>query len=163
MLKTPNIFIVIILIAVLFMAVGYSLFASDLELTGNAEITGNWNVLITDIEATDYSPNANPGTPTATATTANFAATLNAPSDYVTYRITIKNLGTIDAVLHTFNLTSDEYGTDAIKILNTEPAQELKAGESTKFEITVLYDPFTTSNPIITTKNITGTIQYAQE
>ena len=47
-----NIIIAALLVAVLTMSIGYAAFATTLNINGNAEITGTWDVKITGIEAT---------------------------------------------------------------------------------------------------------------
>ena len=50
MKNNKNIIIVTILFVILAMAVGYSAFATQLSINGTAEIVGEWNVKISNIE-----------------------------------------------------------------------------------------------------------------
>ncbi len=164
MLNTKNIIIGALLIVILVMAVGYSAFASQLTLNGSAEITGEWDVKITNIEAQDVSEGCDYGEPQFTNTTVTFNAKLIKPADSITYVITIKNAGTIDATLDKVTFTPDEEnGSSAIIYTTTEPAQDLNAGEETTFTVTVSYDPKATKVPEIKTKTITGIIEYVQK
>ena len=86
------------------------------------------------------------------------------PGDEITYEITIENQGNIDAVL-TDSLFETDLSNSAneISYTHTEPAQELKAGASTSFLISITYDKNTTEMPDIKTKKIIGYIEYAQK
>lgn len=164
MKNTKNIIIGTLLLAVLVMAVGYSAFATQLDLNGTAQITGVWDVKITNIEAQDVSEGADYGEPEFTNTSATFDATLVKPGDSITYVITIQNAGTIDAVLDSATFKEDsEKGSPAIIYTTTEPIRELNAGEETTFTVKVSYDSNTTEVPSIKTKTITGIIEYVQK
>ncbi len=164
MKNTKNIIIVALLIAVLIMAVGYSAFASELSFNGNAEITGEWDVKITNIEIKEASVGTDPGTPKYTNTSATFDAKLEKPGDKITYEITITNAGTIDAKLGNLQITPDDInGSNAIEYVIINPSNELLAGNDTKMEVTVKYDEETTEVPEIRTKTITGIIEYVQK
>lgn len=103
------------------------------------------------------------GEPQYTNTSATFSAKLLKPNDTITYEITIKNAGTIDAKLGNKTFTTDEEkGSPAIIYTTTNPANILKAGEETTFTVTVQYDPETKETPSVKTKTITGIIEYVQ-
>lgn len=157
-----NIIIGALLIAVITMAVGYSAFATQLEINGNAEIVGEWNVEITKIEATTVTGQADAGTPTFTKTTAEFDADLKQPGDSVVYTITVENKGSIDATLANYTMTPQADGSPAILYTYTEPAEDLAAGGTTTFTVTVTYDANITEVPTITTKTIEGLVEYEQ-
>ena len=146
------------------MAVAYSEFATQLQINGNAEIIGEWDVKITGIEAQDISDGCDAGKPEFTNTSATFNAKLQKPGDKVSYVITIKNSGTIDATLGSEKYTSDEVnGSSAIIYSNTSPSQTLLAGQETTFTVTVTYDESVTEVPEIKTKSIIGIIEYVQK
>ena len=164
MRNTRNIIILGLIIAILLMAVGYSAFATQLTLNGTAEIIGEWNIKITNVEAQNISEGANPGDPQYTDTTVNFDTKLEKPGDSVTYVITIENLGTIDAELASFAFVPDEKnGSSAISYVIEQPEKQLKAGEKTTCTIKVVFDEDITEMPEIKTKTIQGIIEYAQE
>ena len=164
MKNRKNIIIIAFLIALLVMAVGYSTFATELTFNGNAEITGKWDVRITDMKVTSVSDGCDAGKPEFTDTTINFDSKLEKPGDKITYLITIENLGTIDAVLSNIQIIPDDInGTKAITYRIINPVLELPKSSSTTMEITVEYDPTTTENPDVKTKSITGVIEYSQK
>lgn len=157
-----NIIIGALLIAVITMAVGYSAFATQLTINGNAEIVGDWNVEITNIEATTVTGEAAPGNPTHTTTSATFDADLKQPGDSVVYTITVENNGTIDATLDNYSMTPQADGSPAILYTYTNPATDLAAGGETTFTVTVTYDSTVTEVPTNTTKTIQGLVEYKQ-
>ena len=164
MKNNKNIIIGALIIVIALMAVGYATFATQLTIRGTAEITGVWNVKITNIEAQEVSEGADSGSPQYTNTSVTFDSKLSKPGDTITYVVTIKNEGTIDATLQGVTFTPDEInGSPAIIYTNTEPKESLSAGEETTFNIKVLYDPETTEIPSIKTKTITGIVEYVQK
>lgn len=163
-MKNKNLIITALLIVIVVMAVGYSAFATQLTINGTAQIIGEWNVRITGIKAQFVSEGANAGTPEFTITTATFNASLSRPGDKIIYEITIENAGTINANLQSATFTADEEnGSPAIKYETTQPAQTLNSGDTTTFTVTVMYDENIDQVPEITTKTITGIIEYVQK
>ena len=161
--KTQNI-VIILLIIISIMAIGYATFATQLTINGTAKIVGEWDVKITNIIAKNVSDGCNAGTPTFTNVSATFNAELEKPGDSITYEITIENAGTIDAVLSSITFKEGTpNGSPAIIYTNTEPISPLPAGQETTFTVTVSYDEEATEIPEITTKTITGIIEYEQE
>ena len=163
MKNRKNIIIATLLIVILIMAVAYSAFATQLTLTGTAEIVSEWNVKITSITAEHVSENCDAGEPQFTNTTVTFNAELTKPGDYITYLIIIENAGTFDATLNNFMFTPDESGSPAIIYTVSDLPTSLPAGEQTAFFVKVMYDENTTEMPSITSRTITGVIEYVQE
>ncbi len=163
MKNTRHFILIALLIVILAMAFGYAAFATQLNINGTAEIVGDWNVKIVNIEAQNVSDGCDYGAPQYTDTTATFDAKLVNPGDSITYVITIENAGTIDAKLDNIICTDQEDGSDAISYITTEPATSLKAGEQTTFTIEVVYDSNYIGTPSVKTKTVTGIIEYVQE
>ena len=162
MVNTKKFIIGALLIVILTMSVGYSAFATQLSVNGTAEITGQWDVKISNIEVQDVSDGCDYGEPKYTNTSATFNAKLQKPGDSITYVITIKNDGTIDATLNNVIFKEDENGSPAIIYTTSNLDYSLKAGEQTKLNVKITYDPNTTEVPSIKTKTITGIIEYVQ-
>ena len=93
--------IIICLTAVLVcMTIGYAAFQTQLNIIGTSTIASKWDVQIIGISSgTPTGTGENAIAPSYTGTTANMEANLYVPGDAMTYDITIKNNGTIDAVL----------------------------------------------------------------
>lgn len=162
MKNTKNIIIGILLLVILVMAVAYAGFATQLSVNGTAEIVGEWNVKISNVEATFVSDDCDAGKPEFTSTTATFYAKLLKPGDHITYQITIENAGTIDAILDNSDFKSEEGGSPAIDYKVSDLVQSLPAGEQGTFTIDVIYKEDTTEVPDIKTKTITGILEYVQ-
>ncbi len=163
MKNTRNFIIITLLIVILIMSVGYSAFASQFTLNGVAEVTGEWNVKIVNIEAQDISEKCDSGKPEYSDTSVTFNAKLLKPGDSITYVITIQNAGNIDATLGTIIFKEDEKGSPAIVYTTTELDSVLKAGEQTTLTVKVMYDSNYTEVPSVKTKSITGIIEYVQK
>ncbi len=148
--------------AILVMAVGYSAFATQLLVSGVAEITGKWNVEIVDVEAVEVSDGCNAGTPQFTPTTVNFEAFLEKPGDSINYVITIQNNGTINAVLDEVYFMSEDTESDAIQFETTNLSKNLEAGNTTTVTVKITYMQDTEEIPSVKTKKITGVINYVQ-
>ena len=145
------------------MAVGYSTFATDFTIDGTAEITGEWDVRITNITATQVPDGCDAGTPTFTKDSINFSAKLNKPGDEIIYEVTIENLGTIDAELQTIIFTEEIDGIEEINYTTSELKKDLNVGDSTTFYIIVTYVKNAKQVPDVKTKTLTGIIQYVQK
>lgn len=144
--------------------IGYATFATELDLIGNVEIIGDWNVAITKVDPIFVSKGCNAGTPKFTDTEVTFDAKLVKPGDHITYKITIENKGTINAEL-TDSLFETDLSNSAAEIsyTYTEPAKILNAGRLTTFNVDVLYNEDTTEVPLIKTKKIIGYFEYDQK
>lgn len=163
-MKKNRIFILgALLISILVMSIGYAAFATSLSINGTAEIIGEWNVKITNVEVQSSSTDCDPGNPIFTNTSAYLTAKLAKPGDSITYVITIENAGTINAKLTNFSLTADDIsGSDVISYRTTNPNEQLKAGETTTFSITATYDLSATGLPESKMKSIVGIVEYGQ-
>ena len=156
-----NIIIAALLVAVLVMSVGYSAFATQLEINGNATISGEWLIEITNISAVTTGL-ADAGDYSHTQTTATFDADLKQPGDQVVYTITVKNSGNIDAELDQMIMTPDSNPSPAISYTYTQPGRTLAAGRTTTFTVTVKYDEGIEEVPDNTSEKITGSVNYVQ-
>lgn len=162
-----NVFILLLVVAIAVMAAGYAAFAQTLEINGTATIDGRWDVEIVGITS-EVEGEAKAGTPTFTASTANFAALLNQPGDSVTYTITVKNKGTIDAKLNSITLNpqviEDDESPAIVYEVISQPAlgSELAADASTTVVVKVSYSSTVTETPTTTVRSFTGVLEYVQ-
>lgn len=155
-----NIIIVSLLLVLLAMSVGYSAFSGNLKLNGIAEIMGEWDVRITNVEVKKVSEGCDPGTPQYSNTSVTFDAKLAKPGDSITYLITIENAGTLDATLN--NVLFVENGTLAISYSTTEIKENLKSGEITTFSVLVEYKSNYVDHLEDDKNTIIGIIEYVQ-
>lgn len=152
--RNKNILIGALIAVVLIMGVGYAAFAQQLTITGNANITSNWDVHIKSIT---------PGEPVGTAknvsaevtpgdnTKATFSTQLVSPGDSLTYTVVVENTGTIPAMVDTDGITFEEGpNNQAIKYSHSGISDGTKVaanGGTAQFTVTVSYLSSVTSQP----------------
>ena len=156
--------IMMLCIALLVMTVGYAALSRVININGTAEITSTWNLQFTSISATGQTDGATEiNTPSASGTTATFHVGLKAPGDEITYLITLKNLGTINAVIS--EITASELGNNAIKFEVTDIAKGDKiAGQTEKvFKVKISFDSSVTEQPSLNDNKIELTIKCVQD
>ena len=163
MKNSKNIVIILLLITISVMAVGYASFATQIVFNGTAEIVGKWDVKITEVVAEYVSEGCDASNLSFTNTSVTFDAKLAKPGDHITYRVTITNAGTIDAILNNITFTPEEDGSPAIIYMTSDLPPTLNAGETVTLLIHVRYDENTTEEPEIKTRTITGIIEYIQK
>ena len=154
--KTKNVVIIALCLTLIFMGVGFAALSQNINIgaTGTVSAKTAWDVHYASFTlngkggyAADTTPNATDGGVKyldASKTTATVTFTLTAPGDYVEYKGTITNFGSIDAKLSTYNssFTNDQYVDKTITIGNqnivankshnvTSPAIALVKGNTT--------------------------------
>lgn len=121
--KSKGIIIGVLCAVIVFMSIGFAALSSQLTIRGNATISDTWNVQIASITKKEGSTGVTEtAQPTHTATTANFNVSLKEPGDYAIYTVTVKNTGSLDAVLTQITETEGEGGSAAIKYTVTPAA-----------------------------------------
>jgi len=162
--KKNKIITLALTIVICVLAVGFAAFNTQLKIIGTANIGSVWNVQFTDIQQIAKSSGVRVlSTPTATGTTATFNVDLTNPGDYIDYRVTITNAGSIDARVSDFYFT--ETGSDAIRFSITGIALNdvLKAASSTQFVVRIYYDSLVDIQPTYTNNKLTVIINYIQD
>ena len=161
--------IIVMIIMIVFMAVGYALLSTNLNINGSTAVTSNWQVEFSDIRTVSLKGGAtNKVTPTVSKTTANFEVDLVQPGDEITYEIDITNYGDIEAEVKGATYTST--GSDAIYIrfegIRKGTRISSCEGQSTCPKVTVIvkvgYDASITSDPEEKTKDISITLDIGQ-
>ena len=129
----------------LLMAVGYSAFQTKLNITSTSNITSVWDVEITNIQTKEINGLAeNVYDPTYTKLEANMEANFYEPGDYITYIVTVSNLGTLDATLDSIKLNMPQEDVINFKVEGATSKEKLKVGEHKDIEVTMEY---TGNNP----------------
>ena len=138
--------IIFSLIGILFlMAVGYSAFQTKLNITSTSNITSVWDVEITNVQTKEINGLAeNVYDPTYTKLEANMEANFYEPGDYITYIVTVSNLGTLDATLDSIKLNMPSQDVINFKVEGATSKEKLKVGEHKDIEVTMEY---TGNNP----------------
>lgn len=164
-----NVMIVALLIAVVFMSVGYALLSTELDVSGTSKIIDPvWDVKIVSISSTEtegYGTSINASVENKSR--AKFNAQFQMPGDKVTYVINVKNEGTMDAKLNSITITPENYSEGFIvyTIDGLEAGDTLNAGESKMFTLSASYNSEKTETPGIDdlTKEITLILDYIQK
>ena len=129
--KTKNVVIIALCLTLIFMGVGFAALSQNINIEATGTVSGKtaWDIHYATFALNEKGGNAADTTPEATAggvkyldtakTTATVTFTLTAPRDYVEYKGTITNFGSIDAKLNTYTSsfnTENEYVTKTITI-----------------------------------------------
>ena len=139
--KSKGIIIGVLCAVIVFMSIGFAALSSQLTINGNATISDTWNVQIASITKKEGSDGVTETSqPTFTATTANFNVSLKEPGDYAIYTVTVKNTGSLDAVLTRITETEGEGGSAAIKYTVTPAAGSEQGSDLPKTTGTHTFD-----------------------
>ncbi len=154
--------IIAVLVIILTMSFAYSALASKLTLNGVAGIVNGWDVRITNVKVQSASKGCDAGIPQYTNSSVTFNSKLSKPGDEIVYLITIKNAGTIDAVLNNVIFKQKKESEDLV-YSTTELSKELNAGDETTFSVKIEYNLDTNKIQKVKTNTITGIIEYVQK
>ena len=163
--------LVILIVVLMFMGLGYTVLSQRLQIRGISNTTGKFEVYIDKVELNEEetkTSNANielmekeENAGTTSKTEGYFNAILESPGDYATFKVVIKNEGTIDAILYTvlrepepdreFKEYLERRGERYSKYFSmSNPFVEgeiLRVGEEKEYEITVRYKEEVTDIP----------------
>ena len=128
--KTKNVVIIALCLTLIFMGVGFAALSQNIKIEATGTVSGKtaWDIHYASFALNEKGGNAADTTPEATAggvkyldtakTTATVTFTLTAPGDYVEYKGTITNFGSIDAKLNTYtsSFTNNQYVDKTITI-----------------------------------------------
>ena len=159
-----NHIIIMTLIGIIFiMSLAFAAFSSLLTINGNASIDNSWNVEITNIVSKNKIGNAsNNGEPVYTKTSATFKTVLISPGDSMTYDVTIKNKGTVDAKLKKITLTNSNNPAIIFETSGIKENDVLKVNEEQIFTVKVKYNDEITSQPEVLNASLTVKLDYMQ-
>lgn len=151
-------------IAVIFMATGYAILMTDLNINGTVNINSTWDIRITNIEDSFTVGSAyNIEEPSYTSTTARFNVSLVNPGDSKTYTVTIKNNGTIPAYLS--DISFSESGTSAITytVGGISEGDTLAAGKTATVNVKAEYNQGEIADPSERAKILKLKLTYVQK
>ena len=137
--KKRNIIIGALCCLLVFMGIGYAILSQTLNISGTANMQGNWSVKITNMKLLEANKTgrATEVSSSYTNTTASFEADLYMPGDSIEYEVTVTNNGNIDAVLNDIKQTKTNQHKD-IKFSNSLIGTEvLTAGSTMTFTMKV--------------------------
>ena len=163
--KKKNLLLVILLIVLLAVAGGYALFSQTLTINGTANINAEWSVKITKIAEETLKDAKTKGDLAFTDTTATFAVDLEKPGATATYKVTVANEGSIDAVLKSVDGIDTANAAEPTGVTYTIDANQddTLASKATKdYTVTVTWADTDTEIPDTKTKTATITLNYEQ-
>ena len=162
-MRTKNKIVIIMCCLIFVMVIGYAAFSTNLNINGTANIASTWKVEFTNIEEVSKSSGVTVKTaPTASGTMATFDVAFTSPGDSIEYDITIKNNGTLDAVIDSIKTTNT--GSDAIKfeVSGVTEGDTLAKQATTKVKVKISYDSSVTTQPTSLSRTLTLNIIYVQ-
>ena len=162
-MRTKNKIVIIMCCLMFVMVIGYAAFSTNLNINGTANIASTWKVEFTSIEEVSKSSGVTVKTaPTASGTMATFDVAFTSPGDSIEYDITIKNNGTLDAVIDSIKTTNT--GSDAIKfeVSGVTEGDTLAKQATTKVKVKISYDSSVTTQPTSLSRTLTLNIIYVQ-
>ena len=154
-MKKNNIIISFLIAIVCIMAISYAAFSTTLNINGSASIDSNWNIKITSVITKNLVGSATKAfEPVVSDTAVTFKTNLVKPGDSMTYQVTIANEGTIDAKVDSIEMTQSPTPDIIFSTSGINENDILKAHDTQTYDVTVAYNPDTTSQP----KNLSGTL-----
>ena len=162
--KKRNIIIGSLCCLLAFMGIGYAILSQTLNISGIANMRGNWNVKITNMEllSENKTGRAEEVSHSFTDTTATFTANLYMPGDSIEYRVTVENQGNIDALLKSITPTTTNR-SEGIKFSHSEIDNTvLTAGKTITFTMKVEFLEDATSIPNVENVSYNLELVYVQ-
>lgn len=163
--SNKNIILIILLLIIVGMAVGYAALSQALVINGTANITAEWKILFTDIKEGTLVGAESKTAPSYTATTATFDVNLLYPGASAQYVVTVANQGNINAVLTSvdgIDTANAAAQTDITYSINANADDELNAGTTKDYTVTVTWNADATTIPETKSKTATITLNYEQ-
>lgn len=167
-----NVLIVALLIAVVFMSVGYALLSTQMEMDSspNNQEKG-WEVKISDLRILSTSGStvvaSNPEQ--VANLSAKFTATLMNPGDSVTYQVTVANTGSLNAMLKQYITDPENYSEDTYvnyEISGLTPNMLLNSQEFITFYVTATYNENAATPPLTeadATRDLSINLDFEQQ
>lgn len=161
--RYKNMVIATLVAIIIVMAVGYAAFFEALTINGTTLVDATWDVHIDDLAVLSETKNGKSiSSSISSPLFASFKAELGQPGSAVTYKVTIKNSGSLNAELNgiTFDTGNNDvivYSYDGISL-----SDKLNAKATTSFTITVKYNDSYTGVVNDITSNLTMHLNYVQ-
>ena len=162
--KKRNIIIGALCSLLVFMGIGYAILSQTLNISGIANMRGNWNVKITNMEllSENKTGRAEEVSHSFTDTTATFEANLYMPGDSIEYRVTVENQGNIDAVLKSITPTTTNKNVNIKFSHSTIDNTVLTAGKTISFTMKVEFLEDATTIPNVENVKYNLELVYVQ-
>ena len=162
-MKKNYLIITILIASICILAIGYAAFTSQLKITGNSNITSNWDIKITNITVKNITGGASKVIePITSGTSATFKTSLISPGDSMTYEVTVTNNGNVDAKVKNIQETTSTNPAIVFETKGINQNDLLEAGNSQTFDVTVSYNNTVTSQPEAREASYTIKLNYIQ-
>lgn len=163
-MKKKTVIMIILVIVICIMATGYAILQQQLNVSGTSGIDSTWKIEIIDIDEVDIVGDASSKiTPSYTATTANFKVSLLNPGDSITYKIKVKNGGSLNAKVDSHSIQMEENDAIIYEVSGLEDGDVLKSGEENTIAIKVSFKEGYIGQPADTTNDIKVIVNYVQD
>ena len=150
-------------ITIFCMTMGYAALSQRLDINGTASIDSRWQVEIINLQEGERTGQVATRSKSYSATTANFDVDLTNPGDKISYIITIKNKGTLDAQLDSILITRTDNPAIIFDISNIAEGEVLAAGAEKQVYASVEYSNMVTKQPDATNGAYGVTLNYIQD
>lgn len=162
-MKKKTVIMIVLVVMVCVMTTGYAILRQGLSISGTSSIDSTWKVEVMNIEESNIVGDAKSAeTPSYTSTTAKFRVSLLNPGDSITYKIKVKNGGTLNAKVDSYSIEIDENDAIIYEVSGLEDGDLLDAGAENTISIKVSFKEGYIGQPEVTTKDIKVIVNYVQ-
>ena len=155
--------IMVLVAVVLIMSIGYAAFAQKLTINGTSTITSSWDIYIEDIAVNNKTLDAeNVSASVDDKLSATFQANLVSPGSSVTYDVTVKNGGNLNAKLDSLTFTDSNNESILYSYASINENYVINAGDTQTFTITVQFNNSYTQMPENKTSSVKMILTYVQ-
>ncbi len=155
--------IMVLVAVVLIMSIGYAAFAQKLTINGTSTIASSWDIYIEDIAVNNKTLDAeNVSASVDDKLSATFQANLVSPGSSVTYDVTVKNGGNLNAKLDSLTFTDSNNEAILYSYAGINENDVINAGDTQTFTITVQFNNSYTQMPENKTSSVKMILTYVQ-
>lgn len=155
--------IMVLVAVVLIMSIGYAAFAQKLTINGTSTIASSWDIYIEDIAVNNKTLDAeNVSASVDDKLSATFQANLVSPGSSVTYDVTVKNGGNLNAKLDSLTFTDSNNEAILYSYAGINENDVINAGDTQNFTITVQFNNSYTQMPENKTSSVKMILTYVQ-
>lgn len=163
-----NLLIVSLIIVMLFMIVGYASVITMIRINGSGTIMSSWNVGITSVSENKSASTISKKTNYSNdGMSSNFSFNVEFinPGDYIDYKITVANNGTIDARISSItpkNTNEMEIGGISFSLIGISVGDKISVGEEITFTVRAEWHNDNYRYPEITEKDYRLKVNFTQ-
>lgn len=155
--------IIVMCVMMIFMAIGYAVLSTNLNIKGTSNLTGTWGIRIDSITSTATGRAYNITNPTYTDTNMTFNVGVKEPGDKMTFEVVLKNYGSIGAILDDIEASSSGSPSINYSISGIKKGDKLSGYASTTLTIVTEFDINATELPTATNKTLNIKLSFIQD